>query len=86
MVTAGKVNNMLDKNKREQLISELQKYFMDELDYELGQFDGEFLLDFLSKKLAPAYYNKGLEDAKAVLERRLTDITEELYEIEMPDE
>ena len=77
---------MFETKKRAELISDLQTYFSDELDYELGQFDAEFLLDFLIKKLAPAFYNKGLDDAKQVLERKVMDISDELYEIEMPED
>ncbi|MGF1776895.1 DUF2164 domain-containing protein [Vibrio nomapromontoriensis] len=75
---------MFEQKQRNDIIIQLQQYFSDELEQELGQFDAEFLLDFLIKKLGPAFYNKGLEDAKAVLERRVLDIGDELYEIEMP--
>ncbi|MGF1748338.1 DUF2164 domain-containing protein [Vibrio cionasavignyae] len=75
---------MFEPKQRNDIIIQLQQYFSDELEQELGQFDAEFLLDFLIKKLGPAFYNKGLEDAKAVLERRVLDIGDELYEIEMP--
>ncbi|MCW8345586.1 DUF2164 domain-containing protein [Vibrio sp. ZSDZ65] len=75
---------MFDSKQRNDIIIQLQQYFSEELEQDLGQFDAEFLLDFLIKKLGPAFYNKGLEDAKAVLERRVLDIGDELYEIEMP--
>jgi len=49
---------------------------------ELGQFDTEFLVDFISKKFGAVYYNKGIEDAQKVMERKMLDISDELYEIE----
>ncbi|RIW04686.1 DUF2164 domain-containing protein, partial [Vibrio harveyi] len=54
----------------------------DELSLEIGQFDSEFLIDFITEKLAPIYYNKGIEDAKTVIERRMLEMSDELYEIE----
>ncbi|TOP04721.1 hypothetical protein CGH27_14050, partial [Vibrio parahaemolyticus] len=48
----------------------------------IGQFDSEFLIDFITDKLGAVYYNKGVEDAKAVIERRMLEMSDELYEIE----
>ncbi|WP_140208841.1 DUF2164 domain-containing protein, partial [Vibrio parahaemolyticus] len=57
-------------------------YMQDELSIEIGQFDSEFLIDFITDKLGAVYYNKGVEDAKAVIERRMLEMSDELYEIE----
>ncbi|CAH0529542.1 DUF2164 domain-containing protein [Vibrio hippocampi] len=73
---------MFDTKKRNELVIELQNYFADELSQDLGQFDGEFLLDFIITKMGPAFYNQGLNDAKQVVERKLLDISDEIYEIE----
>lgn len=72
----------LDKNQKKALTDSLQVYLQDELDVELGQFDTEFLVDFVSKKFGAVYYNKGIEDAQKVMERKMLDIADELYEIE----
>ena len=66
------------------LVEKLQKYFDRELDYELGQFDGEFLLDFISKEMGASYYNRGLYDAQAILQDKIDSITEAITEIEKP--
>ena len=39
------------REEKDALVSKLQRYFDDELSVELGQFDGEFLLDFISKEM-----------------------------------
>lgn len=72
----------LDKTQKKALTDSLQTYLQDELDVELGQFDSEFLVDFVSKKFGAVYYNKGIEDAQKVMERKMLDIADELYEIE----
>ncbi|MDN3702160.1 DUF2164 domain-containing protein [Vibrio artabrorum] len=72
----------LDSKQKSELVHTLQKYLQDELDVELGQFDTEFLVDFISKKFGAVYYNKGIEDAQTVIERKMLDISDELYEIE----
>ncbi len=67
---------------RQALLNELATYFIDELDRELGQFEGEFLLDFLLKTLGPQLYNQALYDAQALLHSRLEQVAESLYELE----
>jgi uncharacterized protein (DUF2164 family) len=66
------------------LVDKIQRYFQAELDQEIGQFDSEFLLDFFSEHLGAYYYNRGLYDARSILEGRVQDITEAIYEIEKP--
>lgn len=72
----------LERAQKETLATAIQDYMQDELDVEIGQFDSEFLIDFISEKLGPIYYNKGVEDAKSLVERRMLEVSEELYEIE----
>ena len=68
--------------EKEKLVHKLSGYFRENFDQELGQFDGEFFLDFISKEIGPYYYNRGLFDARAILESRLELLTEAIYEIE----
>ncbi|MES9941147.1 MAG: DUF2164 domain-containing protein [Candidatus Thiodiazotropha sp. 6PLUC2] len=74
------------KDEKELIVHKIKRYFSKEMDQEIGQFDAEFLLDFFSEKIGPYYYNRGLHDARAVLESRLENIDEALYEIEKPTE
>ena len=68
--------------EKEAMVEKLQAYFEKELDQDLGQFDTEFLLDFVSKELGAYFYNRGLHDARAVLDNKLSTIDEDLYAIE----
>ncbi|ELA9342572.1 DUF2164 domain-containing protein [Vibrio parahaemolyticus] len=72
----------LERAQKETLASAIQDYMQDELSIEIGQFDSEFLIDFITDKLGAVYYNKGVKDAKAVIERRMLEMSDELYEIE----
>ena len=72
------------REQKDLIINLIQRYFEDELDQDIGQFDAEFLLDFFSEKVGAFYYNKGLEDARAVLQAKLDDIDDAIYEIEQP--
>ncbi|MEZ8093924.1 DUF2164 domain-containing protein [Photobacterium swingsii] len=74
----------LTRDQKDVLVAKLQHYFNQELDQELEQFDGEFLLDFIAKEMGAHFYNQGLYDAQAVIDRRIDDIREAIYEIEQP--
>ena len=65
------------------LIDKLQTYFTKEMDQDLGQFECEFLLDFISKEMGAYYYNKGLSDAQVIVSSKLDDIADAFYEMEM---
>ncbi|MCP3849323.1 MAG: DUF2164 domain-containing protein [Gammaproteobacteria bacterium] len=66
----------------ESIVQKLQTYFSTELDQDIGQFEAEFLLDFISKEIGAHYYNRGLFDARAIFESKLETIDEEIYAIE----
>ena len=72
------------KEETAQLAARLQLYFKEELDVKLGQFDAEFLLDFIGEELGAYYYNRGLLDAQAALSERLEQLQEVIYELEKP--
>ncbi len=72
----------LERAQKETLALAIQDYMQDELSIEIGQFDSEFLIDFITEKLGAVYYNKGVEDAKSLIERRMMEVSDELYEIE----
>ncbi len=71
-----------ERAQKETLATAIQEYMQDELSLEIGQFDSEFLIDFITEKLGAVYYNKGVEDAKSVIERRMLEVSDDLYEIE----
>ncbi len=74
------------KEEKNIIIQKIQRYFCEELDQKIGQFDADFLLDFVSEELGSYYYNRGLYDAQTILEARLENFAEAIYEIEKPTE
>jgi len=72
--------------EKEILCEKLQGYFDKELSQELGRFDAEFLLDFISKEFGSYYYNRGLYDAQAMLLKQNEDLVHAIYQLEKPTE
>jgi uncharacterized protein (DUF2164 family) len=72
------------REEREIICRKIQIYLHEELDQEVGQFEAGFLLDFFAAEIGPYFYNRGLYDAQAILQSRLENIAEAIYEIEKP--
>ena len=71
----------LSREQVEYLAQKLQSYLGDELDIELGQFDAEFLLEFIGKEVGKYYYAQGIEDARSVLSEKIEQVEYGLDEI-----
>ncbi|MGQ4660572.1 DUF2164 family protein [Lysobacter sp. F6437] len=70
------------KNEKELIVRKIQLYFSEELQQKIGQFDAEFLLDFISQELGAYYYNRGVYDAQEALAAKLDDIRDVIYQLE----
>lgn len=73
-MTKGKTKFELSREKREQLISEIQHYFLKERDEELGNLAAAMILDFFMEKIALHFYNQGIEDAYQFISEKLEDL------------
>lgn len=69
-------------DERNQIEIRLKAYLKQELDLDIGQFDAGFLLDFIMRDIGPAFYNRGLYDAQALLEKRLEAMREDILSLE----
>jgi len=74
------------EDEKSTLVDKIKNYFENELSSEIGQFDAEFLLEFFSKEIGIYHYNRGLRDAQDIFKDRVEDITDAIYELEVPTE
>ncbi len=65
----------LHSEDKAQLVFKLKAYFQKELDYDLGQFDAEFLIDFFVKHLGAKLYNQGLQEALEHMRTQCEELT-----------
>nr|WP_319513747.1 DUF2164 domain-containing protein [uncultured Cohaesibacter sp.] len=70
------------REEKARLVEILQDYFRDEFDQDLGRFEAEFFLDHLVTHLGPIFYNKGLLDAQALLQKHMDSYNDDLYSLE----
>lgn len=64
----------LPEELRKQALSDIKQHFLEQRDEEIGDLRALLLLDFFVEKLAPAYYNLGVNHAKAILLEKLEDL------------
>lgn len=66
----------LTKEKREDMVGLIQLYHEKEVGEPIGNLAAMLLLDFFMDKLAPLFYNLGVEDSHAYMMTKMEDIFE----------
>ena len=74
---------VLSDERRADLVAAIQAFFATELDQELSDFKAREVLDFFIRKLGAPVYNQAVQDVRAFLQDRVSDLDVEFYE---PDE
>ena len=64
----------LPDDARKQAIASLKRYFLEELDLDIGDLKARLMLDFILKEIAPTVYNGAITDAQTYLRDRLADL------------
>ena len=72
------------QEEKDILVHKLKRYLDQELDFDIGQFDAEFLLEFFNKEIGVYHYNRGLKDAQDIFKSKVESVTDAIYELEIP--
>lgn len=64
----------IDKEIREEMISSIKGFFLDERDEDLGDLASSLILDFIIDELAPEFYNQGVEDSYKHMNDKVEDL------------
>ncbi|TLS36736.1 DUF2164 domain-containing protein [Pseudalkalibacillus caeni] len=74
----------LPKEQREQAVAKIQQYFYEERSEEIGELAAGLVFDFVMKEIGPYFYNKGVKDARDMLEQKIMNLDEDLASLERP--
>lgn len=69
----------LSEERREQLLRDLEGFYLEEFDENLSRFRAEHILDFLLNALGPPIYNQAVQDARVFMQRKLDELDGEVY-------
>lgn len=64
----------LSNERKAAMIAEIKHYFAKERDEELGDLAAGMILDFITEKLAPAFYNQGVDNAYRYMKEATEDM------------
>ncbi|WP_449539768.1 DUF2164 domain-containing protein [Ferdinandcohnia sp. Marseille-Q9671] len=74
----------LTKEQQQLMISDIQRFFIEEKDEEISEFAAERVLHFVKEKLAPHFYNAAVHDVKHVVEQHYASLEDEILTLETP--
>ena len=74
----------LSEERRDRLVAKVQRFFVEDFDRELSDFQARRLLDFLVRHLGAPIYNQAIQDARGFLQTKLDDLDGEFYEPDDP--
>ncbi|WP_059170571.1 DUF2164 domain-containing protein [Bacillus sp. FJAT-27445] len=72
------------KQQKDQLISDIQEFFLKERGEELGNLEAENVLEFFKTELGPYFFNEGIKQSRKAAEEKMAQLEEELYSLERP--
>ncbi len=64
----------LPDDARKQSIASIKRYFLEELDQDVGELKAGLVLDFFLREIAPTIYNGAIADAQTYVRDRLVDL------------
>ena len=73
----------IPRERRDELIGSIRRYFEENLDEEIGDLKARLLLDYFLVEVGPTVYNQGVADAQAWLVDRLGDLEGSCHEPEV---
>jgi uncharacterized protein (DUF2164 family) len=64
----------LTKTQKEEMVAAIKKYFFEERGQDLGDLAAGLILDFIVEKLAPEFYNQGVQDSHGYMSERIEEM------------
>jgi len=72
------------REETKSMVGEIQDYFREELDQDIGAMPAEMLMRFFIDKMGAYFYNRGLYDARDLLIQRMDSLSDDVFTLEQP--
>mgnify|MGYP006196103893 CR=1 FL=1 len=74
----------ISKESKKLIVKNIQDYFRENLNQEIGNFEALFLFDFFYDKMGGYFYNQALSDVHTMISDNAESMTERLNELIKP--
>jgi len=64
----------ITKERKDEMVARIQNFFLKEREEEMGDLAAGLILDFILEKLAPEFYNQGIDDAHKYMQDAAEDL------------
>ena len=64
----------LQKESEQRLIDSIKKFFVENMDAEIGDLKARLVLEFCVKEIGPSIYNQAIADAQEYMNERVADL------------
>lgn len=72
----------LQDEVKKRLLKSIKRYFIENLEEDIGELKAILFLDFCLQEIGPSIYNQAVADAQAHLQEKLSDLENACYEPE----
>lgn len=73
---------MFSKEELAELVARVSRHLASEHDVELGRFEVESLIEFMTGTIGVQCYNRGLQDAQALLAEAVERFNDGVFQLE----
>ena len=71
----------ISRKNKDKIIQDLQEWFQENLDQEIGSLDAEFLTDFFTENVGGLYYNQALTDVHTLIYEKTESLADSIYDL-----
>ena len=71
----------LTEDQKRNMMKEIESFWLDEFDEKTGVIKQQAIFDFFVEQIAPAIYNRALDDAKAWCKQSIENMEDDYYSL-----
>ena len=71
----------ISRRNKDKIVQDLQEWFQENLDQEIGNLDAGFLTDFFTENVGGLFYNQALKDVHTLIYEKTESLADSIYDL-----